>query len=97
MIKYVKSKYDYKCPCCSGRVRTRLNYKGKEIKIIYHVTNKCVLCGNEGPTDLHHVSYQDNDPLKYTIELCRECHKHLPKRKLKDKFKDDLKRMGLEK
>lgn len=96
----MKRKYyntNYKCPCCGGFIRVTLSYKGRTLKIVYHVTNKCVLCGNEGYTELHHVAYHDNDPLKDTIEVCKECHKHLPKRKLKEKFKDDLTKMGLDK
>ena len=39
----------------------------------------CELCGaikgiNCKQTNLHHIDYHDDDPLKDTIELCASCH-----------------------
>jgi hypothetical protein len=34
----------------------------------------CELCGKKGVTDMHHMEYQEDDPLKDTIELCDSCH-----------------------
>lgn len=47
-------------------------------KIIYvdniERTFQCSCCRFQGPTDLHHLKYDLNDPLKYTVELCDRCH-----------------------
>ena len=37
-------------------------------------TLSCMCCRYQGSTDLHHLKYDLNDPLKYTIELCSSCH-----------------------
>lgn len=34
----------------------------------------CSICGKLGKTDMHHFLYDNNDPLKYTQELCAGCH-----------------------
>lgn len=37
-------------------------------------TFSCMCCRFQGKTNLHHMKYDLNDPLKYTIELCDGCH-----------------------
>lgn len=38
----------------------------------------CSRCGKTNcKTDIHHIVYHDDDPLKDTIELCTPCHKHI--------------------
>jgi len=49
---------------------------GKKVR-----TGFCSLCTNNiydgscKKTDMHHIKYHENDPLKDTIELCFSCHK----------------------
>lgn len=38
-------------------------------------TGKCSMCGNEGRTEIHHIKYHEDDPLKDTIEVCAKCHR----------------------
>jgi hypothetical protein len=28
-------------------------------------------------TEMHHIEYDENDPLAYTMELCKLCHKQV--------------------
>lgn len=37
-------------------------------------TGFCSRCGKFGNTDMHHIEYHDEDPLRDTIELCDSCH-----------------------
>lgn len=39
-------------------------------------TGICSVCGKTGKyqTHMHHEQYDDNDILKYTVELCGSCH-----------------------
>lgn len=34
----------------------------------------CEWCNRKGLTHMHHTRYDDNDPLKHTVELCPSCH-----------------------
>ena|SRR5690349_11442504 len=34
----------------------------------------CICCRFQGSTNLHHLKYDLNDPLKHTVELCDSCH-----------------------
>ena len=34
----------------------------------------CCKCNKIGLTHIHHTEYDDNNPLKNTIELCPSCH-----------------------
>lgn len=36
---------------------------------------KCSMCGTTGRTEIHHIKYHKNDPLKDTIEVCAHCHR----------------------
>lgn len=38
-------------------------------------TGKCKRCGKTTKTQIHHIRYNVNNPLKDTIELCINCHK----------------------
>lgn len=50
-------------------------YKGRIMRFPYNVkTGVCVNCGKECQTQLHHIEYHDEDPLKDTMELCPNCH-----------------------
>ena len=53
-----------------------LVFKGKTIQLKERVlTGVCSLCGTaDRKTNMHHIKYHDNDPLKDTIELCQSCH-----------------------
>lgn len=60
------------------RIESKLNvivYKGKTLTFPFNVKNGlCSNCGREGYTQLHHIKYHDEDPLKDTVELCAHCH-----------------------
>jgi hypothetical protein len=50
-------------------------FKGRQITLRQRPrTGICRNCGREGYTHMHHVSYDDIDPLKFTLELCPSCH-----------------------
>lgn len=60
----------------------RLNYKGKRLFLgINPRTGICTICkksihkGEIKRTNLHHLKYDDYNPLNNTIELCPSCHK----------------------
>ena len=56
--------------------RIRLWFKNKSINLKENPrTGICSWCGRIGKTDIHHIQYHDNDPLKDTIELCAVCHR----------------------
>jgi len=55
----------------------------RDEKIVYDQdirTGKCYFCTKLGKaqwkqkTYLHHVFYDDSDPLAYTVEICGKCH-----------------------
>jgi hypothetical protein len=37
-------------------------------------TGICQACGKATETDMHHIAYNEHDPLKDAIELCPSCH-----------------------
>ena len=58
-----------------------LHFRGE--KIVYDQDirkGECLVCKRNGkaqysgPTYLHHLFYDDTDPLAYTIEVCGRCH-----------------------
>lgn len=54
----------------------RFRFKNRYIKLDYNPREGiCFFCKFEADTLLHHFEYDDNDPLRWTIELCRACHK----------------------
>jgi len=55
-------------------------------KYFFHAeikTGVCYFCKREGraqrskTTVLHHVKYNNDDPLEWTIEVCTKCHYHI--------------------
>lgn len=51
-------------------------YKGKKVFLGFNPrTQVCSLCRKQGKTEIHHMKYHDDDPLKDTIELCFNCHR----------------------
>jgi len=54
----------------------RFRFKDKRIIAKEPVRNGiCQNCGKVGgKTDIHHIIYHDDDPLKDIIELCASCH-----------------------
>jgi len=53
----------------------RLYFKNRQMTINENPRiNLCSLCRNQGLTHIHHLKYDDSEPLKYTIELCPSCH-----------------------
>jgi hypothetical protein len=58
----------------------RLRFKDKYIMLKENPrTGKCSKCGKEigidiKQTQMHHIEYHENDPLKDTVELCVRCH-----------------------
>jgi len=64
--------------------RKALNFKGKTVYPPKNTrTNICVSCSKRYPeelkrqTHLHHVFYDEDNPLAGTIELCHSCHAKL--------------------
>jgi len=51
-------------------------YKNKKIHLKENPrTGVCYFCNKQNTlTHIHHIKYDDNDPLANTIELCRSCH-----------------------
>ena len=53
----------------------QLTFLGKRITLDnIERTLSCICCRFQGSTDLHHLKYDLNNPLKYTVELCDSCH-----------------------
>lgn len=59
-----------------GTKKSWVSYKGKTIPLNFEPRKGiCSNCKkNDEHTHLHHTQYDDSDPLKYTIELCHNCH-----------------------
>jgi len=66
-------------------------YKAKRIKFkdkrIFLETNPrigvCSWCRKKGRTNIHHLQYDENNPLAHTVEICPSCHikEHLAKKR----------------
>ena len=59
----------------------RLKYKGKPMVFNQNIRKgECTFCeksdkkGETSRTILHHLKYDDSNPLKWTVELCPSCH-----------------------
>jgi hypothetical protein len=53
----------------------RITFKDKQVLIKRNPRSGiCSSCGKKGITDMHHLEYHDDDPLKDTVELCKSCH-----------------------
>ena len=53
----------------------KIRFKDKRILLKENPrTGVCSLCRRQGLTNMHHLKYDEKDPLKYTIELCPSCH-----------------------
>lgn len=74
------SKYVYNALGHSVHHPRRIHFKGKDIQLKENPRKGiCELCGNiKGiscqKTNMHHLEYHPEDPLKDTIELCPKCH-----------------------
>ena len=61
-------------------------------------TGACYFCDREGKaqgsksTALHHVIYNNDNPLEWTIEVCIKCHSKVDPNNLKQIQKSDAKR-----
>lgn len=62
----------------------RITFKGKQFYLVDNPrTNICSNCGKKYPeelirqTDLHHIIYDNDNPILNTIELCLSCHTKL--------------------
>ena len=88
--RYVDGKvYCHKCYCreVSGKELMKavqgkiLIYKKRRIILKERIlTGQCTFCkrtvisGEIHSTTTHHFEYDDNNPLAFTVELCRSCH-----------------------
>jgi len=72
-----------------------LHFRGR--KIVYDQDIRsgiCYFCKRDGrpqrtgPRYLHHVKYDDSDPLAWTIEVCAKCHRKIDSknRKILDRY-----------
>jgi len=53
-------------------------YKNKTIYLGYNPRKGiCQICSKEGKTVLHHIKYDDENPLAHTTEVCYKCHKQI--------------------
>lgn len=53
-------------------------YKAKRILLSQNPRlGICTVCGKKGRTDMHHIEYHDDNPLRDTIELCGLCHRRV--------------------
>lgn len=59
-----------------GTRKSWVSYKGKTIQLDFEPRRGiCSSCNKEDEhTHLHHIKYDDRDPLANTIELCQSCH-----------------------
>ena len=57
--------------------KKRILFIDKRIKLDRNPrTGVCQSCGKQGArTEIHHIKYHPNDPLKDTVELCTPCHR----------------------
>jgi len=60
----------------NGSRKSWVSYKGKTIQLDFEPRKGiCSNCGvNDEHTHLHHTKYDDSNPLKHTVELCKKCH-----------------------
>jgi hypothetical protein len=71
----------FKNPKWNGINKPRMiNYKGIRLNVGFNLRKGiCSWCGavkglNCKRTNLHHIEYHNDDPLKDTVELCVSCH-----------------------
>lgn len=57
------------------RQNHQIYFLDKKISVDFiEKTFSCICCRFQGKTNFHHLKYDLNDPLKYTVELCDRCH-----------------------
>lgn len=57
-------------------IHNKIRYKDKYVRLDFDPRDGiCFFCKFETKTLIHHFEYDDSDPLKWTIEMCRSCHK----------------------
>ena len=55
--------------------RIRLWFKDKSLLLKENPRiGRCMWCGRNGLTQIHHIKYHKDDPLKDIVELCPSCH-----------------------
>ena len=55
--------------------KKRIRFKDKHPRLDHNPrTGKCFKCEKEGMTHMHHLQYDENNPIAHTIELCPSCH-----------------------
>lgn len=60
----------------SGRLESRILFGKERIELGSKPrTSKCSMCGAKGRTEIHHIKYHKDNPLKDTIEVCTRCHR----------------------
>ena len=91
MKKWIKKNPEYMKEWCkknpnywADKLKNQFMFKGKSIYPDKNPRlNVCSECGKTYPedltrqTDIHHVIYDVNNPLSFTIELCQSCHMKL--------------------
>jgi len=60
----------------SGLRKSWVSFKGKTISLDFEPREGiCSDCGKQDEhTHLYHTQYDETNPLKYTVELCADCH-----------------------
>lgn len=75
MPKYRKEHPEYDIKTHAKWNQRLLRFKNKRITLEQNPrTGVCSICRKQGKTDMHHLQYDENDPLAHTIELCVPCH-----------------------
>jgi len=77
-----KYKGGYLCKSCHNKIITvpkwssrRITFKDKRLYVKENPrTGICSNCGSTKDTEIHHITYDNNNPLMNTVELCSVCH-----------------------
>jgi len=69
-----------------------MTWKGKKIAFDQDIrTGICYFCKKEGriqknvKTALHHIKYDNQDPLLWTVEVCNTCHFQIDRDRIRKK------------
>jgi hypothetical protein len=82
--------------CRREYLKNRISYKGKSEFVAENPRKGvCCMCGRVVPPDanqnpIHHDVYNDDDHLKDTRELCKECHDNYKRQLKREKEKAEM-------
>ena len=74
-IEYGKIQYQKNKEKILLEHKKMIRFKDKRIKLAKNPrTGICSNCGMKGLTNIHHLEYNESEPLSHTRELCIKCH-----------------------